>query len=144
MDLLKSFRKPKWFVLKYAKVEKRPADRVYKWYAFEPGVIYPATVKRIREVIDSGEIPEELIDNRAMPGVDPRSVAMAYASQAKQLPNAFWEYALQDRGDFEDPIVIAIRAEALTLARRWFTQALSVAVGQAVGVHILKDERYRL
>src|SRR3989337_2387695 len=121
MDLFK--KRPKFFVLKYARVEKRPADKIYRWYAFEPHVIYPATVKRIREVLASGEIPEELVDNQAMPGVDPRSVAMAYASSAKQIPGSAWGDALVDRGDFEDPLQIALRADALTLARRWVTQA---------------------
>jgi len=141
MNLFK--RKPKWFVLKYCQVEKRN-DPAYKWYAFDPAVIYPETILRILAVIESGEIPEELVDNQAAPGVDPRSVAFAYANAAKELPAEGWHYALTDRDQFIDPQQITVRANALTLARRWFTQALHCAVGQAVGVHIYKDDKYRL
>jgi hypothetical protein len=143
MDLLKRLRKPDYFVLRYAKPEKRN-DPQYKWYAFEPNVIYPVTVKRIQEVVASREIPGELVDSKPTPGVDPYSVAINYANWAKALPDDAWTFALKTRDSFILPQEITLRAEALNLARLWFTQALSVAVGEAVGVHILNDERYKL
>lgn len=154
---LRGSRPARWFVLKYCQVEKRVGAHKsplygdghapdHKWYAFDPAVIYPATIQRIKEVVASRDspIPEELIDNQAPPGVEPRSVAVAYVNTARLFPLEAWDWALQDRDLVYDPKQIALRAEALTLARRWFTQALHCAVGSAVGVHILKDDYYRL
>lgn len=131
-------------ILSLATPEKRDDDKGYNWYAVDPAVVYPETVKRILDVLQSGELPQELVDDKAPVEIDPRSVARQYLAEARSMPEKAWEWSLTDRTEFKDPEQITARAAALELARRWFTQALHVAVGGSLGVHILKDERFKL
>ncbi len=117
----------KYDVMAYARRENRPDH--FEWYAFLPSEIYPATILRILEVRRSGEIPEELIDEHS---IAPHGVAMDYMKRALAIPEDAFELNGADRG------------AVLELARLWFTQALRVKVGKPIGIHILKDEAYRL
>lgn len=114
------------------------ADDGRTWYTCNPEIIYPAVIARIQEIISSGELPDELVDHKGNVEIDPRGIARTYASRAKALPLQSWDYALQARDKIQDAQVLAIRAEALNLARLWFTQALHVSVGgngTALGMH---------
>ena len=113
-------------------------DDSYSWFSAEPGKIYPATIARIKEVLESGELPAELVDYNAPAEVDPRAAARLHLGEAKGVKPAAWESALT--GKPGDPA----RAEALEVARRWFTQALHVAVNKPLGLHILNDPAYKL
>jgi hypothetical protein len=127
--------------------EERPGQGI-AWYAVSPEEAYPATIARIREVLVSGEIPQELVEDYAALDVDPRGVARQYLGEARAVPEAGWKLALQERQGFDDTrqeMELAARRQALETARRWFTQALHVATGgAAMGVHILRDVRFRL
>jgi hypothetical protein len=92
-------------------------------YGVEPGVMYPATIARIQEVL-AGDAPAELLepDSKAIPWLDP--VVKRFYDEA--LAVADWN-----------------SAEALSLARSWFQRALALKVGPPVKVHYFKDENYR-
>ncbi len=135
-------------ILSLVSIEERDDPERVVWYGVDPDIIYPATVKRIREVLASGEIPQELVDPSSPLEVDPRGVARLYLSDASRVPADAWQLALTPRGEFdEESPALSDRAFALEVARRWFTQALHVMAGgngTGMGIHILKDERYRL
>jgi hypothetical protein len=137
-------------VLDFCKVAERPDMKAvgYEPFAFEPAVIYPATIARILEVLADGSLPTELIDKNLNPDVDPRSAALMHRSRIKAIPEEAWALALKPRSEFadspDDAALLGIRADALEAARLWFTRALKNEVGKPVGVHILKDEDYRL
>jgi hypothetical protein len=143
------FRKPSFDPLRLAKRENRRDDG-YLWYAVEPAVMYPAVIRRIQQAMLISDPPPELLEHYPAPGSDPRSVATGYLEMAWSLPAVAFEYALRERSSFTNQIEISQRAQALSLARLWFTQALKEAVAASrhqpasIGLHILKDERYRL
>lgn len=135
-------------ILTLVEREERANDQGYQWYTIDPDVVYPATVVRMRAAIDGGEIaPAELVDPRTPPEIDPRGVARRYMAEAKGLPEDAWGVVLMTREQaFEhlDGERRKLRVKALDLARRWITQALHVAAGVSIGIHVLKDERYRV
>lgn len=123
-----------------AEREKQSGDNRL-WYIVNPHEIYPATIERIQEVLQTGQAPE-LVDPTS---TAPNGVESLYIQEARSIPESAWRWALEDRGNFTDPKTIALRAQALDLARRWYTQALHVQVaGQSMGLHISGDSRYRL
>ena len=144
MDLRSLFsKKPKsgYRIQAYAMPENRPVEPDRQWFAFDPVEIYPATIQRIQQVLQTGEYPTELIQ----PGDNPTSVAEFYLSEARGIDPDAWQYALTPRSQLADEFVLQSRARALELARRWFTQALHVLVGAPIGIHILKgDGSFRL
>lgn len=128
------------------KPEKRPGSG-YSWFECNPEIIYPQVIARILEVLKSGEFPNELVDNNSDFDVDPRSVARLYLSDARKIPAEAWKYALQPRDKFQDQEKIIMRAEALHLARLWFTQALHVQIGgngTPMGVHWTDAPAFKL
>jgi len=144
MDLRALFSRktrPAYRIRAYAVPESRPADPSRQWFAFDPAEIYPATLQRIQGVLQTGEYPSELIQ----PGDHPTSVAEFYLSEARLIDPDAWQYALTPRCQLADETMLQSRARLLELARRWFTQALHVAVDAPVGIHILKgDGSFRL
>ena len=136
-------------ILSLVKIEKRDDPDGRTWYAVDPDIVYPATIKRIQAVLKSSEIPQELVDPASPIEVDPRGVARLYLSDASRVPADAWKLALIPRGEFDqDSPALGDRAFALEVARRWFTQALHVQTGgngSGMGIHILaKDKAYRL
>lgn len=127
--------------------ENRDAGDDRTWFRCDPAVVYPEVIERIQEVIKSGELPQELVDNASPAEIDPRGVARMYLSRAKAVDAAGWKYALQAREKFTDPEKILLRAEALEIARLWFTQALHVQVGgngTPLGVHWTNSPAFKL
>lgn len=111
----------------------------------DPGIIYPSTIQHIRQVIASPNLPIELYQDFSPPEIDPRAVARDYQAKARTLPVRAWDLALLPRQDLRSPEDESLRAEALTLARLWFTQALHVAIsGNPLMLRILKDDHWRL
>lgn len=137
-------------ILKLCKVAQRADMKAagYEPFVFEPAVIYPATIARIKQVLKDGSLPTELIDKNLNPDVDPRSAALMHRSRIRAIPEEAWDLALKPRSEFtdspDDAGLLVIRADALEAARLWFTRALKNEVGKPVGVHILKDDDYRL
>jgi len=108
-------------------VESR-ADPDYLWLQADPDVIYPKVINAIRLAVDEEEIPSGLAQ---------------YYHQALTLDDEAWRWALTPRGQCPDA-VLAARAEALELARRWFTAQLHAELGgRPIGVHWLKRSRWR-
>jgi hypothetical protein len=122
------------------KIEERPRPG-HVWFACDPGIIYPAVIARIREVLKSGEFPNELVDLNTPPEADPRGVARTYLTIARTIQPEAFKWALQEHDRFYSnytDIEIVRRAQALELARLWFTQALHVQAGgdgTPIGVH---------
>ena len=133
--------------LKMVVLEKRAKEKDRKWFEADPAKIYPATVKRIKQVIKGGILPEELLDYSPDrdPMVSPGAGAMMYVRDAKQINANAWIWALKPRSGFTKAEQIGARALALEIARRWFTRALHMQLkGEPLGLHITKNEDYRL
>ncbi len=129
---------PDYDVMQYAAPEDRSDERA--WFSFTPDQIYPYTLRRIIAV-RLGAAPDELIDPAS---AVPNGVALSYLAMAKEISEQALYAAMVPKSDCR-PWVIDERAKALNLARLWFTQALHVRMhGTPIGVHILKDDAYRL
>ena len=114
-------------VFKIAKQVERDDDRV--GFEVEPREMYPEAIAHVVE---------------ATGGPRPGGVLGTYWDRAKQLPPAAWELALRTRDEC-DAEQLAARAEALEIARLWFTEMLHAAINhKPMGLHILKDELWRL
>lgn len=100
----------------------------YTWFAVQPAELYPATLAHIQKVLEGQRPPDPL-------GM--------YFDAARRLAPAAWAAAELERAAC--PVdLLAVRAEALEIARLWFTEMLHQAAAGPIGLHILKDERYRL
>ena len=139
--------------LKIAKEEKRHQDRplaelpkelrrqlregevapenTRQWFVVEPAQLYPAAVADLIEVVEAGRQPSH-----------PALIAPYH--QARALGAGGLKTALVPRHKCP-PDDLALRAEALEVARLWFTEKLHQAIDNApMGLHIVKDEAYRL
>ena len=111
-------------------VEERPEDPQVTWFAVDPAVMYPAMRIHILGAIVAGRTPPEHLKVHYQD-------AMAVTQQG-------WESMEMPR-DQVDPDLVDARVAALECARRWFTAMLHVTIGGApMGVHILKNEDWRL
>jgi hypothetical protein len=101
----------------------------WSWYTVDPNDLYPAALAHVHTAL----------------GFDKPDGALAQEWDAGQmLPPDIWARAAREsREDFDDE-GLAARAAALEIARRWFTELLHKANGQPIGLHIEKDERWRL
>lgn len=110
-------------VFAIAKPEAR-ADQDYAWFAVDPDALYPATLAHVAGALEHPRPAEplgQLWDRGKKVG------AKAFADAPAGKPG--------------DPA----RAEALEVARLWFTEMLHQAVGRPLGLHIAKgDGRWRL
>lgn len=116
-------------VFAIAKAEERPeADRA--WFALNPGELYPATLGHVRQVLEGPRPAEPLgqLYDRA------RALPVEILTAVAETPS---------KAAYSNALVLQ-RAEALEVARLWFTEMLQQAVGGPIGVHILKDERFKL
>lgn len=116
--------------------ETRANDQGYVWYAVDPNEMYPETMEHILGVLSSAEPRNQVTTNLLQYTF--RAMALSAAE-----PSA-WGWALQPRASFTDARMIGMRAEALEIARLWFTEMLHAANNVPIGVHILKDERWKL
>lgn len=114
------------------------------WYLVKPSEIYPATVARIVEAIQTPEVvPAELIDNSPT-CLLPDGVARSYLTQAMMLPARAWDLTLLPVGLVPDEDRKP-RAQALELARHWFTEAIHNKIGRSIGIVIdAEDGAYAL
>lgn len=118
-------------VLAIAKPEPRE-NETRPWFVVEPGELYPAALAHVALVVKNGARPP-----------DPLGLLF---DQARQLPtNALTELALipfSEVGNSQK--TRTARATALEIARLWFTELLQTTVGGPIGLHILKNEDWKL
>lgn len=130
----------------FVEIENRKDER--SWFAADPDLFYPATIKRIKEVLNKDVYPIELADPATRPEIDMRAAGRLIFTDAKNVSAKGWENALKPKGAFEQSKHaedLVMRAFALDVARRWFTQALHVQAGgdrTPMGLHILDTEVY--
>ena len=97
-------------------------------FDIDPAKMYPATIAHIVGVLEKQAMPDGALQQEY-----PKAAA---------LPAAAWEAALVSKDECT-PEEIGVRAEALQIARRWFTEMLHRAVGGSLNPHFTKDEKYR-
>jgi hypothetical protein len=111
------------------------------YYAVDPGEFYPATVAAIKAQLETGKTPPRYIQAG---GEIRQNPLVELYQRATKVPEQSWDHALEP-GDNYPPKARANRREALEVARLWFTETLHQQLDYApLGLHILKDERYRL
>ncbi len=122
------------------------------YFDIDPGVIFPATIARIKDVL-AGAPPPEIVSKDWMGNPLREPVADKFLRQAEGFPAQAWELALQPFSDFPelDPkkpdkaleATLRLRAAALDFAESWFKRALALAVGHGLRVHIMNNPDYR-
>lgn len=141
-------KKPAFDLGAFSKTRKHPV--LGEYFELTPAEFYPAMVAHIREAIQSPDLPAELVDRDVNPQIDPLLAARRYYNYAKRIPEGAWSDALVPLAVLLSKPHIDIikrvrqRAEALELARLWFTRAAKNQAGRPIGIHILKDENFRL
>ena len=130
----------KYTVAPLVEVEDRGIeDRTF--YAVDPAKVYPKTIAEIKRVLEQEELPPRYIQSGGEIRDNP---LLRLFRMAKEVPVQAWDHALEP-GDTYPPKAREQRRKALELARLWFTEVLHQETDYApMGVHVLKDERYRL
>lgn len=102
------------------------------WRRFEvqPSEMYPAALADLQDAIR---------ENRAV-----GSALSIYQGQARGLGQEAWELALVPRDQVTSRAAITSRAQALELARLWFTEHLHQSIDSALELRILKADDWRL
>jgi hypothetical protein len=126
-----------------ALVSKEDRDNVINrdYYEVVPKKVYPATIKEITRRLALEEPPARFVQAGGEIRDNPLRDLFI---RAGALPPQAWDHALAARENFP-PRAREARAEALEIARLWFTEVLHQQIDYApLGVHILKDEAFRL
>ena len=110
----------------------------------DPGIVYPAVVERIADVLSGSEAPKELLpkDFKGNPWYAPG--IEDFLSPARELPAEAWTLVLTPKADVSKGS-LKVRALALAFVERYAKRAIAMADGmpeQTSFVHILKDERF--
>ncbi len=100
------------------------------YFEVDPAVMFPATIKRIQEVL-AGEIPTELVSAGWTGHPLREPVATKFLDKAEAFPAEAWK--------LESPE----RARVLDFAESWFKRALALKVGRGIRIHISKNLDYR-
>jgi len=103
-------------------------------YEVDPGVMFPATVARIREWLAGADVPEIVGGDYA--------TAVQFQREVKSIPAEAWELALVPYSQCSDTARL-VRAAALAFADNFFSRALSLAAGGAVHIHFIRNDDYR-
>lgn len=132
-------------VLTLCSQEDRPHDAEVTWFVVEPSYMYPAMITRIQQALQDKEaVPAELIDTHGNEEIDSRSAARQHMRDAKAVAQEGWQLCDAENSDMLADGQRKMRAQALEVARRWFTRALKNRVDGPIGLHILNDPKYRL
>lgn len=125
--------------------------QVGEYWEIEPGTFYPLMIAYIRQAIQSEDLPAELIDRQVKAQIDPLLAARRYYNNARRIQEVAWGDALVPLQVFLEKgpdahwlTRMEQRAEALELARLWFTRAVKNLSDRPVAIHILCDPDYRL
>lgn len=129
---------------------KRQNER--NWFNVDPATMYPAMIEFVQAQLAEGKQGDGIIRSQYYPA-------------AQALPAEAWALALMPRDEVTRKADIEARANALEIARLWFTELLHRALrwqaaGMAdgkfwhteppaeaavpLGLRIVKDERWRL
>ena len=101
-------------------------------------------IQHIKESLEDGDLPAELVDTIVHPEIDPCLAARRYRGWARRIPEQAWLDAEVAPELVPDSRLMA-RAEALECARLWFTRALKNKERPAgISIHISADPRFRL
>ena len=131
----------KYSVGQLVEVEERENINDRTYYAVDPAKVYPATVKEIVRRLDEEDVPARYVQAGGEIRDNP---LLRLFGRAKEIPPQAWDHALESRENYPAKAREA-RGKALEIARLWFTEVLHQENDYApLGVHILKDERYRL
>lgn len=128
----------------------RELDNGFTEFRFEPGVVYPAIAARIKEVLRSGALPQELVFPEAdfEAGYDVAREARNLIQSLRLIPAQAWENALRPRTDFDDhadALIIIERKNALEAILAWLTLACRVAARKHYAmIYIAHDPRFKL
>ena len=101
----------------------------YRAVEADPADLYPQTIAHIRQRLAANSAPDGALKQEW--------------DAALQIPQAAWEVALLPKGQVNES-AHALRAAALEIARRWFTEVLHQAVGGPVALRITRDLTYKL
>ena len=111
------------------------------YFEVDPAVMFPATIKRIQEVL-AGEAPTEIVskDWKGSPYRDP--VVDRFMREAESYDDEAWESALIPyHVVFEHER--ETRAKVLAFVESWFNRALALEEGKGIRVHISKNLDWR-
>jgi hypothetical protein len=107
-----------WNVLDYC-------EEMDGYYEIDPAVMFPATIKRIQDVLANPDQPPlELVPAGWTGNVWREPVSMRFVDEAATITD--WT-----------------SAAALDFAESWFKRALAVKAGKGIRVHIRKNVDYR-
>lgn len=117
-------------VLEYVTSEDRATeDRL--WFSVDPADLYPPALEALMSAVAHGTRPEA-------------TALQSLYARAQTLGVSGLQLGLEPREALPAELVL-VRAEALELARLWFTEHLHAAVSHSpMGLHIEADEAWRL
>lgn len=129
-------------------VEKNERGKIIGYshqFKAEADVIYPAMIEEILDTIkDGGETARSIVRGARL---DKTPIFSQYLPRALRVPAVAWEMALQEITDDMSDESLEMRAEALTVARLWFTELLHCSVhNEPMIFRIISkpDKKYRL
>src|SRR5574341_126053 len=112
-------------------------------YEIDPGIFFPATLKRIQECI-KGADPIEIVSAGWQGRPDREPVADRFLREAEAFPPAAWNVALTPFSEIEPGSVAQkLRAEVLGFIESWFKRALALQVGRGVKLHITRNPDWK-
>jgi len=107
-------------------------ERKVRSFEVDTDRMYPEVIKEIYTRLKEKDMPED------------KGLALYYRS-AKKIDDSAWTWALQKKES--TPVEKrGMRAEALELARLWFTKEIRLDIGEdkALYLHLTKSDRYKL
>jgi hypothetical protein len=119
-------------------------------YEVDPGVMFPATITRIKEVL-AGDAPVEIVSKGWTGSPFREPVADRMLKEAESFPAALWDLALKpykavgEDASEKEKATATWRASALGFAEGWFKRAFVLAIpeGRKAILHIIKNLDYR-
>lgn len=112
-------------------VEVKAVQPGARRFEVKPAEIYPAALADLQSALEAHRAVDRALST--------------YKAQAVQLPPEAWGLAFVPRDELTSQAAIVARAQALELARLWFTEYLHQSIdGGLLEIRILKDEDWRL
>jgi hypothetical protein len=102
--------------------ERNQREGERNWYTTNPNALYPAAIEYIQDQLDKERYGDGVIRSQ-------------YYPTAAALPAKAWSLAMIPRDEVTETTEVELRAQALELARVWFTELLHRALRwKAAGV----------
>ncbi len=128
------------------------------YFEVDPAVMFPATIKRIQEVL-AGEMPTEIVSAGWTGHPLREPTTDKFLRQAEAFPADDWKLGLSpyrepiDPGkDANEKAIAAFeaekarnaqRAQVMDFAESWFKRSLVLKVGRGIRIHISKNLDYK-